>query len=145
MSEEEIIKNAKEMIYNAECWIDDEEYSGAEEIEWAKFEKNTIEGLLDLYNKQKENNKKLQEGYDKRVREILKLEQRIEELEEIEEEHQKENGELQERINILEEERDHIKNNLEIDLNRRGVYAQAKGQISQILEYYKNNDKYLKN
>lgn len=57
MSEEEIIKNAKEMIYNAECWIDDEEYSGAEEREWAKFEKETIEGLLDLYNKEKSLNK----------------------------------------------------------------------------------------
>lgn len=60
MTEEEIIKNAKEMIYNAECWIDDEEYSGAEEREWAKFEKETIEGLLDLYNTEKDKNASLQ-------------------------------------------------------------------------------------
>lgn len=58
---EEIIKNANEMIYNAECWIDDEEYTGAEEREWAEFEKKTIKGLLDLYNKEKEKNKKLED------------------------------------------------------------------------------------
>lgn len=71
-------------------------YKNTYDIKYAK--------LLDLYNKQKENNKKLQEGYDKRVGEILKLEQRIEELEEIEEEHRKENGKLQEKIKELEEE-----------------------------------------
>ena len=69
-------------------------YKNTYDIKYAK--------LLDLYNKQKENNKKLQEGYDKRVGEILKLEQRIEELEEIEEEHRKENGELREYIQNLD-------------------------------------------
>lgn len=46
-------------------------------------------------------------------------------------------------INILFDERNYIINNLETDLNRRGIYSEAKGQISQILEYYKNNDKYF--
>lgn len=46
-------------------------------------------------------------------------------------------------IDMLFEEREHIKNNLEVDLNKKGIYSQAKGQISQILEYYKNNDKYF--
>lgn len=43
-------------------------------------------------------------------------------------------------IDFIKEEREHIKSNLEIDLNRKGIYSQAKGQIQQILEYYKNND-----
>ena len=46
-------------------------------------------------------------------------------------------------IKMLIDEREYIKNNLEVDLNRKGVFSQAKGQISQILEYYKNNDKYF--
>lgn len=48
-----------------------------------------------------------------------------------------------EKNNRLESEREHIINNLEVDLNRNGIYSQAKGQISQILEYYKNNEKYI--
>lgn len=48
------------------------------------------------------------------------------------------------KINLLFDERNYIINNLETDLNRKGIYPQAKGQISQILEYYKNNDKYFK-
>lgn len=44
-------------------------------------------------------------------------------------------------IDFIKEEREHIKSNLETDLNRKGIYSQSKGQIQQILEYYKNNDK----
>lgn len=48
-------------------------------------------------------------------------------------------------INMLIDEREYIKNNLEVDLNKKGIFSQAKGQISQILEHYKNNDKYFEN
>lgn len=44
-------------------------------------------------------------------------------------------------IDFIKEEREHIKSNLETDLNRKGIYSQSKGQIQQISEYYKNNDK----
>lgn len=46
-------------------------------------------------------------------------------------------------IKMLTDEREYIKNNLEVDLNRKGVFSQSKGQISQILECYKNNDEYF--
>lgn len=48
-----------------------------------------------------------------------------------------------EYIKMLTDEREHIKNNLKVDLNRKGVFSQAKGQIAQILEYYENNEKYF--
>lgn len=44
---------------------------------------------------------------------------------------------------MLTDEREHIKNNLKVDLKRKGVFSQAKGQIAQILEYYENNEKYF--
>lgn len=47
------------------------------------------------------------------------------------------------RLHFYREERETIKSNLEIDLNRKGVLAQAKGQIHEILQIYKTNDKYL--
>lgn len=47
------------------------------------------------------------------------------------------------KVKMLTEEREYIKNNLEVNLNKKGVYSQAKGQIAQILEYYENNEKYL--
>ena len=48
-----------------------------------------------------------------------------------------------EYIKMLTDEREHIKNNLKVDLKRKGVFSQAKGQIAQILEYYENNEKYF--
>lgn len=48
-----------------------------------------------------------------------------------------------EYIKMLTDEREYIKNNLKVDLNRKGVFSQAKGQIAQILEYYENNEKYF--
>ena len=48
-----------------------------------------------------------------------------------------------EYIKMLTDEREHIKNNLKVDLKRKGVFSQAKGQITQILEYYENNEKYF--
>ena len=98
MSEKEIIKNEKEMIDNAECWIDDEEYSGAEEREWAKFEKETIEGLLDLYNKEKEKNNSIE---SQRLRDMCykndgnyiskdKIKEKIKQLEKEQEQNSKE-------------------------------------------------------
>ena len=48
-----------------------------------------------------------------------------------------------EYIKMLTDEREHIKNNLKVDLNRKGVFSQAKGQIAQILECYENNEKYF--
>lgn len=47
-----------------------------------------------------------------------------------------------EYIKMLTDEREHIKNNLKVDL-KKGVFSQAKGQIAQILEYYENNEKYF--
>ena len=76
MSEEEIIKNAKDLIFNDECWIDDED-AGVEEQEFAKMEKDTIQGLLDLYQN----------------------------LKEIEEEHKKENGKLRKELKQEKENR----------------------------------------
>ena len=48
-------------------------------------------------------------------------------------------------IEKLIDERNYIINNLKIDLNKKGVYSQAKGQISEILKYYKLNEKYIFN
>lgn len=59
---------------------------------------------------------------------------------------EKQQAELEKKdeyIKILTDEREHIKNNLKVDLNKKGVFSQAKGQIAQILEYYENNEKYF--
>lgn len=59
---------------------------------------------------------------------------------------EKQESELEKKdeyIKMLTDEREHIKNNLKVDLNRKGVFSQAKGQIAQILEYYENNEKYF--
>lgn len=66
MNEEEIIKNIKEMIQ----WSDHNTY------------KIALQGILDLYNKEKERNK---------------------DLEQIEQEHKEENGRLRDKIKELEE------------------------------------------
>ena len=66
MSEEEaidILKNIKKYVYPIE-------------------DKRAIEFVIDLYKKQKERLKLLQDAYDKRVFEIMDLESRVEELEE---------------------------------------------------------------
>lgn len=50
MSKEELLKNAQELIDNCNCWLEDEngEYTSSEEQEWFQFEKETIQGLLNL-------------------------------------------------------------------------------------------------
>lgn len=59
MSEEEIKKNIERIVDNCNCWIEDKENADDDQIEWAELEKSTVLSLLDLYNKQKENAKKL--------------------------------------------------------------------------------------
>ena len=60
MSEEEILEEINELKDNCECWIDDDNTS-VEEREWFEKEELILQGLLDLYNKEKEKNKKLEE------------------------------------------------------------------------------------
>lgn len=60
MSEEEIKKNIDEIIDNYNTFLDDEEFGDYYEREWAEFELKTITAFLDLYNKEKEKNKELQ-------------------------------------------------------------------------------------
>ena len=109
--EEEIIKNANEIIYNAECWIDDEECTDAE-LEWGKFEKNTVQGLLDLYNKEKEKSKKC-EYYEEIADELYKANQA----------HQKLNGELRIKVKELEKKVEELENQMGKDLDV--VYLKA--------------------
>lgn len=72
-----------------------------------------------------------------------KLDQAIEKAINLIEKQQEQLQEKDKIINMLKDEREYIKNNLKVDLNRKGVYAQAKGQIAQILDYYENNDEYF--
>lgn len=51
----------------------------------------------------------------------------------------------QAEIDFLMQERNYIKNNIEVDLNKRGIYSQAKGQIAQMLKCYTENDNQLNN
>lgn len=117
MSEEEIIKICQDL------WFDIDYFGIYYNKEGNKAEQ-AIDGLLQLYNKQKERIKELEEykkiaeltkiscctaqnceALNNVIREGLennKLKERIEELEEIEKEHQKQNGELQEKIKELE-------------------------------------------
>ena len=110
MSEEEIIKNLEEFL-KGPCEIC-KYCDGA-----IRNHRKAIQGLLDLYQKEKMNSSNLSEQLNKE----------------------------KEKNKRLNEERDHIKSNLQVDLIRKGVYAQARGQIKQILDYYENNDKYLEN
>ena len=51
-----------------------------EDIKSLSPSENAIQGLLDLYNKEKEKNKQLFEEYNKRVSTIIKYEQEIKEI-----------------------------------------------------------------
>lgn len=57
MSEEEIIKGITNIIYTCNDVIEDKEWYDQEEIESAKEQLKFTEGLLDLYNKEKEQNR----------------------------------------------------------------------------------------
>lgn len=86
MSEEEIIKTVDNFLdgyrqYNVETG---ETYIPYKYGEGQKFcyvkDFEAIQGLLDLYNKEKEKNKELFEEYNKRVATIIKYEQEIKEI-----------------------------------------------------------------
>ena len=64
MSEEEIIKNAKKFIEYLETDLDGNDENG---IKWILYQRDltTIQGLLDLYKKEKEKNKELELEIDK--------------------------------------------------------------------------------
>lgn len=59
MSEDEIIKGITNIIYTCNDAIEDKEWYDQEEIESAKEQLKFTEGLLDLYNKEKEKNSKI--------------------------------------------------------------------------------------
>lgn len=61
MSEEEIIKGITNIIYTFNDVIQDKEWYNQEEIESAKEQLRFTQGLLDLYNKEKEKNEELEE------------------------------------------------------------------------------------
>ena len=98
MNEEEIIKNIKEMIQ----WSDHNTY------------KIALQGLLDLYNKEIQRNKDLEQilelmsksldniSYDQIPIAIEELKFKLQDLEQIEKEHKEENGRLRDRIKELE-------------------------------------------
>lgn len=67
MSEEEIIKGITNIIYTCNDIIEDNEWYDQEEIESAKEQLKFTEGLLDLYNKQKEANKSIVYNFEKLV------------------------------------------------------------------------------
>lgn len=69
MNEEEIIEEAEKLIDNCDCWLDDDGTDEAESEYYSKA-KETIQGLLDLYKKEKEKNKKLEEVIDMMAEEI---------------------------------------------------------------------------
>ena len=73
MSEEEIIGNINWAIYVNKMT---KSINGDN----THISVNVLQGLLDLYNKEKEKNKKLFEEYNKRVATIIKYEQEIKEI-----------------------------------------------------------------
>lgn len=93
MNEEEIIKNIKEMIQ----WSDHNTY------------KIALQGILDLYNKEKEKNNSISIQYEKVV-------DKLEDLEQIEKEHKEENGRLREKLDKKNETE-------KLRYYKRGFYA----------------------
>lgn len=74
MSEEEIIKGITNIIYTCNEAIEDEEWYSQEERESAEEQVKFVQGLLDLYNKEKEKNKERKERLQEEINEncILK-------------------------------------------------------------------------
>ena len=68
MTEEEIIKGITNIIYTCNDVIEDKEWYDQEEIESAKEQLKFTEGLLDLYNKEKEKNKKAVEMLQEHIK-----------------------------------------------------------------------------
>ena len=61
MNEEEIIEICKNMLLMPDCWEMQKEYNGKLDFIGSIEGNEAIQGLLDLYNKEKEKNKKLGE------------------------------------------------------------------------------------
>lgn len=103
------------------------------EEDWEFHRKTTIkiENLLKAYKEKEIETKKDKETIAKLSFELGKYQAKSKEDEAV--------------IEKLIDERNYIINNLKIDLNKKGVYSQAKGQISEILKYYKLNEKYIFN
>lgn len=93
--------------------------------------KQALENLLKAYKEKEIETKKDKETIAKLSFELGKYQAKSKEDEAV--------------IEKLIDERNYIINNLKIDLNKKGVYSQAKGQISEILKYYKLNEKYIFN
>ena len=62
MNEEEIKEEIEKLKENCDCWLDDEGTDEAEREYYSKAKK-TIQGLLELYNKEKESHKLDNENY----------------------------------------------------------------------------------
>ena len=82
MSEEEIIKYTKNII-NATYIEATEQDKDGNIIEQGLVNQQVIQGLLDLYNKEKEKNIKLQKRNDRQVKIINKKDKQIDELKQI--------------------------------------------------------------
>lgn len=110
MNEEEIIKNIKEMIQ----WSDYNTY------------KIALQGILDLYNKEKEKNNSISIQYEKVV-------DKLEDLEQIEKEHKEENGRLREKnINLKEKI---IRQQEQLNIANKKILAQ-RGQLKVVNNSY---------
>lgn len=70
MNEEKILEKVKELKENCDCWLEDKNTS-QEEVAWFEMEKTAIQGLLDLYNQEKEKNKKLEEVIEMMAEDLL--------------------------------------------------------------------------
>lgn len=128
MNEEEIIKNIKEMIQ----WSDHNTY------------KIALQGLLDLYNKEIQRNKDLEQileltsksldniSYDQIPIAIEELKFKLQDLEQIEKEHKEENGRLRDKIKELEKEIIYWKEQAE----------GYQGLAEQIKEDFENRDRW---
>lgn len=60
MNEEEIIELVEELKENCQCWLEDED-TCVDDRKWFEKEKIVLQNVLDLYNQEKEKNKKLEE------------------------------------------------------------------------------------
>lgn len=94
MNEEEIIKDLKNFIALAQK---EENFIYYSEYKFDNELAERVQGLLDLYNKEKEKNNSISIQYEKVV-------DKLEALEQIEKEHKEENGRLREENKNLEKE-----------------------------------------
>lgn len=148
LSEEEIMKNLKKIIDTDNCWLEDKESADEDMIEWAELEKSAIQGLLDLYQKEKElslkrfkNLVKIQEEKDKIYNEGY--------LQGVKDERNNTEEHIRERIEELNTERINFENDnpnrifmrefinkyAEKDANNFGVF-----NTQEVITYMTNNE-----